>query len=135
MNLDINKITEVLKTFEEIEFAYLYGSYANGTATPLSDVDIAVFQKHKNTFELKMNEFKIEAELMKEIPGIEFDVRSLNNAPITVTGKIINEGKFLFCRDEQRFLDYTVSKRMQYMDYMIVYKPIFDKRYEEMLND
>jgi len=135
MNLDINKITEILRTFEEIEFAYLYGSYANGTETPLSDVDIAVLQKHKKNYDLKINEFNIEVELMKEIPGIEFDVRSLNNAPITVTGKIINEGKFLFCRDQQRFLDYTVSKRMQYIDYMSVYKPIFDRRFNEMLND
>lgn len=134
MNLELNKIREVLKSFQYIEFAYLYGSYSKGTNTKFSDVDIAVYQTNNSDYELKKNEFSIESKLMIEMPGLEFDVRSMNTAPIIVTGKILNEGELLFCRNESFYLDYLVSKRIQYLDFLIIYNPMFEKRYREMLN-
>lgn len=38
-----NKIKSLLSLQDEVEFAYLFGSYAKGSYTDKSDVDIAVY--------------------------------------------------------------------------------------------
>ncbi len=134
MNL-INKIKEILFEQSEIEFAFLFGSFARNEATGISDIDIAIYQKTKKTeYETKVFELEIEALLTERIPDQKFDVRSLNYAPIIVIGKIINEGKLIFARNESFLVDYIVQNRIKYMDYMIVYKPLFEQRYRELLD-
>jgi len=135
-----NNLIQAIKRFlleiNDIEFAYLYGSYAFDKVTPLSDLDIAVYQKtNKPAYGLRMTEFKIESDLTQLLPGYKFDVRSFNDAPIVVIGKILNEGRLLFYNDEKFYYDYLVNMRLQYMDYSIVYDPIFNERYEKLLND
>lgn len=132
----IEIIKECLFNIVEIEIAYLYGSYALNTETKFSDIDIIVYQKHdNNAYNLRINEFKIESDLMSKLPGYEFDVRSFNDAPIIVAGKIFNEGRLLFYRDEKFYYDYLVNTRLRYMDYSIIYKPIFNERFQSLLND
>ena len=131
----LNKIKNVLLKQKGIEFAYLFGSYARNEETELSDIDIAIYQKEqKSKYEIKVYELEIEAKLNEKIPKQKFDVRSLNDAPIVVIGKIINEGKLIFTRNESLLTDYIVKNRIKYMDYMLVYKPLFKQRYKEMLN-
>lgn len=130
------KIKEILLHNSEIEFAYVFGSYAVDKETELSDIDIAIYQKNNgNSYSLRKNEFIIESDLIQKLPGYEFDVRSLNDAPIVISGKIINEGMLLFNRDENFYYDYIVNTRLKYMDYLIVYTPLFDYRYNNLLND
>lgn len=134
-----DKLIENIKNFlfesDEVEFAYLFGSYAIDKETPLSDIDIAIYQKkHKSAYEYRMAEFKIESELTELMPNIKFDVRSFNDAPILVIGKILNEGKLLFYKDDNFYFDYLVNKRMRYMDFLIVYNPLFEERYKNLLN-
>ena len=43
--LNINELINSIATFDEIEFAYLFGSYATDKATKNSDIDIAIFIK------------------------------------------------------------------------------------------
>ena len=138
--MDKHHLFQMIKDFllkeKEIEFAYLYGSYAVNKETPLSDIDIAVYQKSdKPAYDFRMTEFKIESSLIRILPGYKFDVRSLNDAPIIIIGKILNEGKVLFFKDEKFYYDYLVNNRLRYMDYSITYNPLFDQRYENLLND
>jgi hypothetical protein len=140
----VEKVTTYLRKRNDIEFAYLFGSFAIDLETPLSDIDIAVFQKYGNNNEedsgkTKYNflnaELSIESDLTQILSSFKFDVRSLNNAPIIIIGKIINEGKLLFYKDENFFYDYIELSRLKYMDYSIVYNPLFNERYENLLND
>jgi len=134
-NKILSEIKKILSGQSEIEFAFLFGSLAKNADTGLSDIDIAIYQtKNKSKYEARMFEFEIEAKLTQKIPGRKFDVRSLGNAPIVVIGKIINEGKIIFARDESFLTDYIVQNRLKYMDYMIVYQPLLKKRYEELLD-
>ncbi len=131
----LSEIEKILSNESEIEFAILFGSCARNEETKLSDIDIAIYQKNKKPkYEAKVYEIEVEAKLTERIPTRRFDVRSLNDAPIVVVGKIINEGKIIFTRDSSFLTDYIVQNRLKYMDYMIVYKPLFEQRYEEMLN-
>ena len=132
----IKKIKDFLFDNKEIEFAFLFGSYAIEKETPLSDIDIAVYQnQNKSKYDLRKTELKIEINLTLEFPLNKFDVRSLNDAPIIVTGKIINEGTLLFFHNEKFYYDYLVNMRMRYLDYLLVYNPLFNNRYENLLND
>ena len=129
-------IKNYLSAIPEIEFAYLFGSYASGRETPQSDIDIAIYQRNNKTgFDYRMFEFKIESDLVDILPNKKIDVRSFNDAPIIVIGKIINEGELLFYRDENRFHDFIVNNRLKYMDYLIVYNPLFEDRFNQLLND
>ncbi len=132
----IKKIKDFLFDNKEIEFAFLFGSYAIGKETPLSDIDIAIYQnQNKSKHDLRKTELKIEINLILEFPLNKFDVRSLNDAPIIIIGKIINEGSLLFFHNEKFYYDYLVNMRMRYLDYLLVYNPLFNYRYENLLND
>ena len=99
MNKDtlIHEIRNRLENFDEVEFAFIYGSYAVNKETPMSDVDIAIYQKNdKSRYDLRITELKVESELTRLLPVYKFDVRSMNDAPIIIVGKILNEGKLLF---------------------------------------
>ncbi len=138
--MDKNKIIENIKTHlmkkDDVEFAYLFGSYALDYETPLSDIDIAIYQKgNRSKYDLRMNEFKIESELIQLMPQFEFDVRSFNDAPILIIGKILNEGKLIFYKDDKFYYDYLVTKRIMYIDFCLVYNPLFEERYKSMLDD
>jgi predicted nucleotidyltransferase len=39
----INALQETLRNYSQVWFAYLFGSQATGSLTPMSDVDIAVY--------------------------------------------------------------------------------------------
>jgi len=43
-----NEIKSLLSTQDEVEFAYLFGSYSKGEHTDKSDVNIAVYLKDTN---------------------------------------------------------------------------------------
>ncbi|MCH7826705.1 MAG: hypothetical protein IIC75_01825 [Bacteroidetes bacterium] len=132
----LNDISNYFKGHPEVFFAYLYGSFGSEYQTEFSDIDIAIFQtKQKSSYDYRMIEFRIEADLSQLYPNFNFDVRSLNDAPIIVIGKIINEGKTIFVRDENQHLDFVELNRLKYMDYQIIYKPLFDYRYKQLLND
>ncbi len=132
----ISKIREVLESFEDIEFSFVFGSYARGNANELSDIDIAIFQDEKKSkYDYIMREFEVETKLLKQMPSKKFDVRTLNIAPIVVVGKILNEGMLIFVRDEKFLNEFVERNRLKYMDYMIIYKPLLEKRYLALIND
>ncbi|HED36645.1 MAG TPA: nucleotidyltransferase domain-containing protein [Ignavibacteria bacterium] len=132
----LNDISNYFDGFSEVAFAYLYGSFGSKYQNKFSDVDIAIYQSNKkSSYDYRMIEFRIEADLCQLYPEFNFDVRSLNDAPIIVIGKIINKGKPVFVRDENQHLDYVELNRLKYMDYQIIYKPLFDYRYKQLLND
>jgi len=143
-----NQIIETIKNLlmknEEVEFAYLFGSFALDLETPLSDIDIAIYQKQipnlsekqiKSTYDYRMTEFKIESQLIEAMPAFNFDVRSFNDAPIIVIGEILTEGKLLFFKDENIYYDFFEISILKYMDYSLIYNPLLNEQFKNLLND
>ena len=57
-NKVIKNIVEILKKYEEVESAKIFGSRARGDFNAISDIDIAVFEEVKKEDEYKIrNEF------------------------------------------------------------------------------
>ena len=132
----LNTIKNVLERYDEIEFAFLFGSVARKEENPLSDVDIAIYQKKKSSvYDYLIYELEVEAKLIETLPDEKFDVRSLNTAPIVAVGKIINEGEPIFVRNKSLLNEFIELQRVKYMDYLLVYEPFLEQRFQALLND
>ena len=111
------KIGEVLTRFQEIEFAYLFGSFLESDA--FNDVDIALYlSKDLSPYkELKFS-LKVGRAIEKEIePRCEFDAKILNHAPIIFQYEIIKTGKVVFSRYETKRINYEAMVLSSYLDY------------------
>ena len=89
-------IAQELARHPDVRLAYLFGSRANGRATPGSDWDIAVLLDRGGApgrpLEL--------AGLIEERLGMRCDVVSLNESPIEFSSRVILEGQRLSVQRE-----------------------------------
>jgi len=67
--IKIEIVKKILYSLKEVEFAYLFGSYAKNTFTQNSDIDIALYLKQdNNTFDTKLKiHHKLEIRLNMEV--------------------------------------------------------------------
>ena len=104
-----------------VDMAYLYGSMARGRPLPTSDIDIAlVLSDPPAPYERFKLELTIQAELEDTCQlGEEMDVRSINDAPLMVKGRILQEGLLLYERDRELRIAFEVLTRKLYFDFVL----------------
>lgn len=101
-----------------VDAAYVYGSVARGTAMPLSDVDIALLLTTTlPPFERLGLELTIQGEIEAACGLSPVDVRAINEAPLTVRGRIVQHGILLYERDQARRIAFEVATRKRYFDF------------------
>jgi predicted nucleotidyltransferase len=106
-----------------VMLAYLYGSTADGSRLPFSDVDIALVLEPNcplSPYERVKLELDIAAETERLGDIHEADVRSIDAAPLTVQGMVVTEGILLYSRDEEFRIQYEVHTRKLYFDFLPV---------------
>lgn len=88
----LEKASTYLKGREDIAFAYLFGSLAEGTGTHLSDIDIAVF-----VIDVKPAEVRLEilGDLIDIFQSDHLDLVLLNTAPLGLKMRVIQPRKIL----------------------------------------
>ncbi|RMF91000.1 MAG: nucleotidyltransferase domain-containing protein [Nitrospinota bacterium] len=105
------RFKEVLESCNDIVFAYLYGSFARGE--PFRDVDVALYTSGEK-------DFHYEARLsyrLKQLTGLEVDVRVINHAPVPFLYEIFREGKLLFSCNESLRTNLIDKVSRQYREY------------------
>jgi len=114
---DIREIADhlanILMGFDNVIFAYLYGSFARGEYHKFSDIDVAIYQRRYDTEEY------LEILASINIEGREVDLRILNNAPPFFKYKVIKEGILLFCKDKrlhENFVFWTLVEALELID-------------------
>ena len=101
-----------------VEAAYVYGSIARGTVTPFSDVDIALLMSsYLPPYEQLALELSIQGEIEAAGGVSPVDVRSINQSPLLVKGRIIQQGVLIYERDRVCRIDFEVLTRKQYFDF------------------
>lgn len=122
--MNLLALSKMKQTFYDIlhnspvNLAYLFGSYADGTHTKDSDIDIALVTKEAfDKLTMFRKEIKIAAQLDKRLNN-SFDVRFINDAPLEVKGNIVTHGKLLYCSDEDFRISFETRVRMRYFDYI-----------------
>ena len=111
----IDEIKNILAQLDEVQFAYLFGSYAKKTQTKLSDIDIAVFlKKEHNNFDAKLHiHHQLEIKLKKEI-----DLIVLNNVKnFDLLKDIFNDGAVIKESNDDARVMYELAKEHEILDY------------------
>ncbi len=115
-----------------VSMAYVYGSYADGTFTKNSDIDIAlVIKESMEKLALIRMEMKIAARLDK-LFGFSFDIRCINDAPLKTKGEIITCGKLVYCSNEDFRVSFETWIRSRYQGVSLVKAEIIENRIKKL---
>jgi predicted nucleotidyltransferase len=93
--IDLKALQDYFKKREDTAFAFLFGSYAQGDATKLSDVDVAVYFYPKSTLPIEYEEevfYSGEDEIWAELERLvkkEVELLVLNRVPASVAASAI----------------------------------------------
>jgi predicted nucleotidyltransferase len=122
MKEDLEKILAELKSHPKVVAIYLFGSYARGEATPLSDIDIAVI----------LND--IDPQTEGEIGSLysdKIDLVLFHRLPIYIQFEVLKEGKELFVADEE----YLKEVRFQVIRDYLEHEWLYRRLKEDILNE
>lgn len=97
----VNNLRPIIEKYENIRFAYLFGSIAKNDPMPLSDIDIAIFlskEDKKLYYNLKID---IHADVCRTLKRNDIDVVVINTTNnIMLLEEIIRYGIILFDRNK-----------------------------------
>ena len=104
-------IVSVLSSDSNVMFAYLFGSYGNGSADYTSDVDIAVFVKDTNMDKRLALHHLLQKTLRKDV-----DLVILNEVKnIYLLEAILDQGILL--KDHPKRIDFELRKEHEIKDF------------------
>ncbi len=122
----VEKIVKILKEYEEVIFAYLFGSHARGEAGKLSDIDIAVYLDPSLPQDAMWNTF-IDIASRLSFRDVKVDVVLLNTASYRLAFEVL-KGRLLFSRDEGMRKEFTYRTLRTYLD-----RRYYDRRRAELI--
>ena len=110
---------------------YSFGSLAEGNLKPLSDLDFGILLSEtidrQGRFDKSIDLIGIFNDVLRTD---EVDLVILNDAPLRFARQIVATGKLLFCRDQNRLVDFIEKTTKRYLDF----KPVreqFDRVFLE----
>jgi len=122
----IPKVEIYLKSRKDIQFAYLFGSFAKDRVTLLSDIDIAVYLIGDD---LSGKRMEILGDLIDILKTDKVDLVILNTAPLTLRMKILQNKRLL--ADNAPFVRHTYESMTirTYFDYSKIENNILERRF------
>ena len=100
---------------EGLAAAYLFGSWARGSARPASDVDLGVLYVDAPPPGLEGLAFHLEADLERLLRRPAHLV-VLNHAPVDLSQRVLRDGILLLDRDSSRRIRFEVRTRQLFWD-------------------
>ena len=97
-----------------VRFAYLFGSYARGTAGPRSDVDVAV---HVAGAEMTTDVLLGLTGRIERLTALETDVVVLDTASLRLVQRVLAEAVIVYGADEPRRVRYEATMRRVSTDF------------------
>jgi predicted nucleotidyltransferase len=114
--LDETGLAAFLSTQPDVVAAYLFGSLAQGQATPRSDVDVAILLADISDPSVVIDR---QLQLMGDVERFadrEMDVVILNSAPPILQHQVLRHGRLLYERDRQARVDFEIQAGKTYAD-------------------
>lgn len=109
---NIKKCKDILIGYENIIFAYIFGSYVQGKMRPDSDIDIAIYLEKKLNSETYL-EIKMD---LTDVCKREIDLIILNDAKPLLKYEIYKNNILLFTRDNDLESSYKIKTLFEYND-------------------
>jgi len=112
-------VVEFLSTRQEIEFAYIFGSFASGEK--YHDIDIAVYLNQASCLsDHATYPYGYESDLLGKLTALlrtdAVDFVVLNKASLTLFTRVIKYGKVVIDRDRLRRIHIENNIRKQFID-------------------
>ena len=106
------RLRQLLEARPEISFAYLHGSFVEGTT--YHDVDLALYldPPAADPFDYEMT---LSVELTRAL-RLPVDVHVLNGAPLGFQHQVL-QGQLLFARDEASLTEFIEHVSWEYMQF------------------
>lgn len=123
---NIEKCKNILIGYENIVFAYIFGSYAQKVIRTDSDIDIAIYLEKELAVETYL---EIKADLTEACKR-EIDLIILNDATPLLKYEIYKNSISLFSRDKAIETSYKVKTLFEYNDM----KKYLDLYYDRTIN-
>jgi len=100
---------------DRVLVAYLFGSYAIGSQTSRSDVDVAILLSE---IPEKMLEYHLHlVDELSQISGNNVDLIILNRAPPVLRHRVVKHGKLIYCRNEKSRIEFEARTEDEYLDF------------------
>ncbi len=114
-----DKLSPIFEKYKgRVVFAYLFGSAAQGSVYPLSDVDIAVFLSEGTRVSYYNAKLSLHADFCRALKRNDIDVVVLNTATnIILLDEIIRSGAVLFDLDTDLREEFELKILHQAMDF------------------
>lgn len=125
----IQVIKETLQNYEEVLFAFLYGSSVHFDEIYRGDIDIAIYLKPMDMVAYLKKEEEITFALIKSLNNDKIDLRILNVSPFPLQYNVLKEGLPIFVRDEQSRVDFETMVMNKYFEM----KPFYEEEREMLL--
>lgn len=109
------RLQTALAAQSDVVAAYLFGSVARGTATPASDVDVAVLLTADPPRTVDGLRLGLEGELERGL-GLPVQLVVLNRAPCDLIHRVLRDGILLLDRDPGARIRFEVDARNRYFD-------------------
>ncbi len=123
--MDIEKIKKKILDFDKekkIKFMVLFGSYAAGKQTPLSDVDIAVYYDAPEE-----ERFRFQVAASGSLPD-NVDLKIFQDLPVLLQNEVIS-GKVLYYQD----YDFTFQEFVKVIKEFNFFEKYYNEYYEDAL--
>lgn len=131
-------MTEAVRTLlddeADVEFAYLFGSWAKGRTRASSDVDVAVhLAEHPDSSARFERKLEVEARA-ERVLGRPVQVVVLNDAPLELRWNVLAHGILLAARDDAARQRFYVDTGRRYYD-MAPARELFRRRQRERIRE
>lgn len=108
----IEKLKSFLLGYDNAIFAFLFGSYAEGSVTKDSDLDIAIFFNSRPDIYMR-NELR---EKLEKMLGKTADLVALNEASPVIRMQVLRKGILLVNKDPMVYNEFFVNTIKEYYD-------------------
>ncbi len=110
-------LTRYLAGRRDVLFAYLFGSYAEGRAGGLSDIDVAVYVRQRSRSAREGARLALTSDIMRAVGMNEVDVLVLNDAPPLVAFRAVAGGIPLKESRDSARAEFEVRCTARYLDF------------------
>ena len=104
INSKISRIVEAAKSNEKVVAVILFGSYARKEAD-YKDVDIAVLLEDGSDSFVELNRLDVIGAYEDRM----FDIAVLNDVPLEIKRRILNEGIVVYTKDSSALYNYSIK--------------------------
>ena len=98
-----------------VRFAYLFGSRASGESRVESDADVAIMGDRRLDL---LERSRLAARLADALGVPDVDLVALDEARLDLRGRVVQEGRLIYSRDEPARVDFVVRTLSEYFDYL-----------------